>query len=511
MIIAALLHGALFADSYRLFLGTYDASHPQRARKNAQEAVEKAAAAGIETEVVTSRNKKGTFLIVQTAILPDKKAFLQLKSAAERAHLDFFVKQYDTAHKPVSGQREVKPAKLHKAQKSAKKSGKRSAAQTESDPFFGSNETMVEILEGGLALKEKMLTQKGAYLKHVSRAYRDSGLSLKLVGERAINSERNGFETAIVWDLLGGGLLQKRGEVRRMQIEKGIRFDSENRHITENYRELALYEIEAIKNRIQRHFSGMRVALLEKMRRYARKRLREGYLTQDRYEAIKSAYTTEHERLLYYESVTQKRFDRRYRSLIAKIEKVRLLPPVRLQEEALQKSLDLQILKERLALIGSDGGWQKRVRADIYLNRKEYTFIDRRETLAGMHLKIPFNLLDDGDEKEMEKIEKEQLQRKIESEEMLLKRRVLHAYDAVRYRQNRIVRLSEAIAKERKTIALLRKREKLALSAESGDTKLQKLEHRLQILALQRERWLLRAEILEELATLQYLTGIRIL
>lgn len=501
------LHAVLLADSYKLFLGTFDDSYPERAQKHADEIVKKAQAAGIETHIKKVRNQKGTFRIVESVRFKDKAAFIRAKNGAKRAGLDFFSKRYPSAtnanKREVSQKREKKS--LHRG---AKQRGK-SAVKTKPSLFFGSNDTMVRVIEEGLALQKQMASEKRDYLKSVAKAYDDSGLALKLVGERALNSERNGIETAIVWDLLDGGYVQKRRIKREKELQKGIHFDTGSKNISENYRRLASYEMEAVKNSIRHHFTKERTALLEKMKRESKKRVQQGLLTGDRYDRIRTEYRKERESLLYFEKVIKKPFDMRYRRLVKKIEKIRLLSRERMQKEAVKNSIDLKVLKERSKLLETDYGWTSKVKADIYLDRKQYTFIDRRETLAGMHVKIPFNLL--SDEREMLAIEKRQLQRKLKSEKMLLKRIVAQYYDSISYKQNKITRITEEIAMARKEISMVAKKRRLGIITQNSDPRLEKMRHRLHILKLQEDRWLLRADILQELVELQYLSGIKVL
>ena len=160
-------------------------------------------------------------------------------------------------------------------------------------------------------------------------------------------------------------------------------------------------------------------------------------------------------------------------------ENYRRLASSKSEIEAEKNSIDVEVLKERSKLLKTDNGWTSKVKADIYL--------DRREILAGMYVKIPFNLL--SDVKEMLAIEKRQLQRKRKSEKMLLKRMVAQYYDSISYKQNKITRITEEIA-------MVAKKNRLGIVTQNSDFRLEKMRHRLHILKLQEECWLLHADIL---------------
>lgn len=63
----------------------------------------------------------------------------------------------------------------------------------------------------------------------------------------------------------------------------------------------------------------------------------------------------------------------------------------------------------------------------------------------------------------------------------------------------------------RKEISMVAKKSRLGIVTQNSDPRLEKMRHRLHILKLQEERWLLRADILQELVELQYLSGIKVL
>jgi hypothetical protein len=495
----------LYADSYKLYFGTFDATHPKLAEKNANDAVEKAKRAGLVTRINKIKNKKGSFLIVESVLLKDKESYDKAKELAKSAGLDFFSKRFPSK-KPKSD-----PSALDKPTHRTIKNDleTNSSIVTEKSPFFGSNQTMVSLIETGLRFQKKMAAEKEMYLKSVADAYDDNGLGVKLLGERALNRERNGIETGIVWDLFKDGYMHKRHIKRVKQLQNGIRFDADSKNISDNYREITYYDIENVKNLVRYHFTKKRLSILAEMKKEAKKRVRHGVWRQDRLNRIDAAYQKAYDAMHYFTKVKKKPFDWRYKDLIKNIEKYQLLPSEHMELEAKKNSFSLQMLKARMKLLDMGESWTSKIKTDIYIDRKQYTFIDRRETLAGIHVKIPYNLL--SDDKEMRAIERRQLRRKVASEEMLIKDRMMRYRDSISFNQNKITRMQDEIASVAKEIEMVKKREELGIIASDAVPRLDKMRLRLHLLELQEQEWILRAEILQKLIDLQYISGIRVL
>jgi hypothetical protein len=94
---------------------------------------------------------------------------------------------------------------------------------------------------------------------------------------------------------------------------------------------------------------------------------------------------------------------------------------------------------------------------------------------------------------------------------MLLKQLVTQYYDTISYKQNKISRIEDEIAALYKEIATAQKRSRLGIVASGSDPALAKMRLVLRILKLKEEAWILRAEILQKLIDLQYLTSEKVL
>ncbi len=381
--------------------------------------------------------------------------------------------------------------------------------QGEEEVLFGENPTMRHLLEDGLGFRKDMMRTKEAYLKLYEAQFKKTALEVNIGAERALYSERNGYETGISWNLFDNGYFGSRSVAAEKKIQKSIAFEHDVDTVLSNYSEVAYYEIEDIKRTILYRYAQRRHVLLQKGMVTARKKLRNGLLTRLAYERIETAYEKSKKAEEYFFVKEPKPFDRKYRKLIAAIETKRLIDVQKLTKLTLAHAPSVKIEKQKLAQSTMDDDWKQHLKAELYLERKEYTFVDRQETLGGLQVRIPLESYSKN--RELVRLEKEYSRQKMRSLKLILGKKVRYLYDRITYNREQIDRMQ----KERTLAQHQLEQYRYKVTHPAGERMRTRWENMLMtevnILDLEQNIWIARADILSALLKLQYLSGVRLI
>ncbi len=383
------------------------------------------------------------------------------------------------------------------------------AADAGSDPFFGENGEMRKIIEEGLQIKSHMQAEKARYLDAYESSMRRNGLSAVLGAERALGQKRNGFATGLRWSLFDGGYFGSREDARRKRLQEEIAYNREIEGVVSAYTKIAALEIGSIRHTIAYHYSGMKRPILKRLLRQAKRKLHSGIITRATYRQIKALYDKNEKALHYLKFHQGKKFDQKYRKLIEKIETVKLLPLDRITERAVAHAVSVENARAKLQLADDPEGIADHIKTTLYLDRKQYTFVDRRETLAGVGVAIPLDTFSKSDE--LRSVTKQHLKIEARSAELLLRKEIAARYDDIAWHKDLIAKYKRQIALYRGDISQLQARDRYAIAAAYGDSQIDTAMTKLKLLEERQHIWEERCEILINLIRLQYLSGIKIM
>jgi hypothetical protein len=376
-------------------------------------------------------------------------------------------------------------------------------------PIFGHNTTLLHLMEDGLDFRKDMLKTKEEYLALYEAQFHKTALEARLTAERAFSDRHNGYEVGIAWDMLENGYFGSRKKAYKKRLQRSIAFDYEIEDIISNYSQVAYYEIKDIKRTIAYYYEQRRNRLLKKALQDAAQRVRIGTMTRMDYDKLETEYEKSCEVLDHIYLKRAKPFDTKYRSLISTIETKKLLNAEKLKRLTLQNAPSLKIEQQKLKAATLEDKWTDHIKAEFYLNQKQYTFVEREETLGGVQLRIP---LDDFKEKEqLVKLEREYTLQKIRSLRLFLGKEVTFLYDNIAFHKERIGKLKQEKRYQLKLIKHFNYKNRHPVRGDIRVSEKEQFLKRVQILELERDIWLERADILGALLKLQYLSGVRLL
>ena len=368
--------------------------------------------------------------------------------------------------------------------------------------LFGKNDAFVYLMEEGLSYRKSLEQTKERYLRLQAARQRSTGLTLRGGAERAIEHERNGYYAGISWDLFDQGYFGSKAASRRAALAKAADFERNIAETTENYAKIARYEIEAIKQHILYSFAEYETKMLRAYLKQLDHKLRQGLITR----MTRDKYATmlqKTEMMQRYLSAQQgKAFDVKYRKLISRIEKTKLLSREKVKAYTIQNAPQIKMEARRAEAAGSDTSLLEKIRASLFVERKSYTFITRDETLAGIDVKLPLDIDTSGDE--LQKLEKQYSMQRRKSIEAVLRHQVDALLDTIAYHKERIAEIQKELAYENRLLGLARSGK---YSAAGGDPFLIDLK----MTELTRDLWLERADVLGALLRLQYLSGVKLM
>ncbi len=491
----------LQAASYTLQLGAFDVSHPAQAKEAAQELIEKAKAAGIETRQVVRRVGSHRYLLVQTEVYPRVADLAEIKKRAKRARLDFFIRPVSDSKRAAD--KPPAPPKPVKTTSSATKT--QHTAST--DDLFASNSRFREIIEEGLEIRQRMYMDKERFLESYREHISGAPLEAKLKFERAVGAERDGADVGLLWNIYDGGLFGKK-RIQTRTLAKSLAYENDIGKISDTYAKMAQLEIAGIKKNIDYIFTREESGVLQEMLRHYRRRLASGLITRNMYDTLFTRYQQKRKSLDYLAYQTFEKFDSRYRKLVTGIEDVKLLDIKTLQQVALQNLLSRQREELRYVKLSTEERWYDGIRVRGFLDRKQYTFIPRRETLAGIELNVPLSIKH-GDS--YARAQRTLLKQKHASEKLLLAKEIDALYMDIAYRKSEIEKLKKALHLSQKSLRRIALKRRAPIASERADLYYQQMQQRLALVEDQHRIWSLRADILLDLIQLQYTSGVRIL
>jgi hypothetical protein len=492
----SLLAMSIHAAAYRLQLGAFASSQ----KKYAEQLVAKATNAGIDADIVTRRVDGKPYLLFQTPSRPHVRDLKIWEKRAKSAHLDYFIRRADNLSeltKMPPAPPKIKADAVHRSVSGNKVE----------NALFADNPRFREIIDKGLEIRETLRRNKEHFLESYREESAVSPLQAKLKFERAVNRERNGADVGLLWNIFDGGLFGQRRHAARIAA-KSVAYENEIEKISDNYVKMAKIEIAEIKKNIGFYYTTLQTGLMKKMVRHYKRALAAGTVTRTLYDRFVRDYAQKRKSLEYLAYQNYEKFDKRYAPLISNIEKVKLLDIDTLRQIAMQKILTRQQEVARYNDLKSSTGWKENMKAKAYLDRKQYTFIDRRETLAGIELNIPLTLRDGtGYAKEQQKLMREAHR----AEQLMLKKEIEAIYLDIAYRKSEIEKQKkhgEFLKKRMQSIAV---RRSAPIASEKGDLYLESMQNRLDMLETEQRVWELRTDILLDLIQLQYTSGVQIL
>ena len=385
----------------------------------------------------------------------------------------------------------------------------KTASVSESVDFFGSNPVFVKLLEDGLAVQKEMQKSKESYLALYETQQRQSGLEARISAEKALNADRDGFEAGLNWQLFSNGYFGSQQEAKRKRSQKALMYSKDMQNILARYSKVAAYEIEDIKKSISYYYTVQKEDLLHRLYTLSQKKLRRGLLTKSTFVKIDTRYRQSSKDLHYLSSQHKEKFDSRYKALISSIEKTRILDLDTILKVSLKDSPAMQSEKEKARLLDLEENWAEEIRGKLYVKRKEYTFIDRKETVAGFQLDIPLDYF--GGKDELAKLERQKFERMKKSIELLFRKEIGKIYENIVYHKNAIEKVHEEVHYLQTLMEQIEHKKRNPLPVESRDFTTQKLFTEVRLIEADENIWLHRCDILIALIKLQYLTGIKIL
>ena len=381
-------------------------------------------------------------------------------------------------------------------------------SQDEEGILFGENPTLRHLLEDGLSFRKDMMRTKEAYLKLYETQFHRTALEARMGADYAFNSGYSGYDAGIAWNMFDNGYFGSRNIATEKKVQKSIAFEQDIDTVLSNYAQVAYYEIEDIKRTILYRYAQKRYALLQNGLATAQKKLRNGLITRIAYQQIKTAYEKSKKTQEYLYVKNAKPFDIKYHNLIADIETKRLIDADELIKLTLEHAPLVEIEKQKLAQATLDDDWKQHMKAEFYLKQKEYTFINRQEVLGGFQVRIP--LEDYSKNQELLHLEKNYSQQKMRSLELILGKKVSYLYDRITYNREQIERMrKEHELAHHKLKQYQYKVNNIAanrMKMQWEDTVITKVN----ILDLEQNIWIARANILSALLKLQYLSGVRL-
>ncbi len=376
-------------------------------------------------------------------------------------------------------------------------------------PFFGQNTTLLHLMEDGLHFRKDMMRTKEQYLDLYEKQFHTTALEARIKAEHAFKYNRDGYEAGVAWRILRNGYFDARQKAKQMRLQKSILFERDIETMIANYSKVAYYEIEDIKQTISFYYVTKRNRVLGAARERALKQLRRGMITRMAYDKIDTAWQKSTEALEHLYSKSDKPFDTKYRNLISTIEHRRLISVQKLKALTLHNAPSLKIEAQKDAINSLEDDWQSHVEAEIFLERKSYTFIEREETLGGVQLRIPLQSYDKSDA--LLKLERAYSRKRLQSRKLYLEKEVDYLYDAIDFHRERIAKIDKEIAFY--TGILKQCRYKMAHPLQQSREHLQEqiVSSQVKLLELEEAVWIERADILGALLKLQYISGVRLL
>ena len=368
--------------------------------------------------------------------------------------------------------------------------------------LFGTNDVLVYLMEEGLSFRKSLEETKDRYLRLHKARLQSSGLTLKGGAERAIEHERNGYYAGISWELFDQGYFGSKAASRRAALNKAVDFERNIAETTANYAKIARYEIEAIKQHIFYTFAKQEAKMLRTYLRRLDRQLRQGLITRitrDRYATMLQKTETMQR---YLAGQRGKAFDAKYRKLISRIEKTKLLAREKVKAYTIKNAPQIKMEEQRAEAASSSDSLLEKIRASLFVERKSYTFITRDETLAGIDVKLPLDI--DTSSDELRKLEKQYSRQRRKSIEAVLRHQVDALLDTVAYHKERIAEIQKELAYEKRLSKLSRSGRQAAAGRDPFLID-------LKITELTRDLWLERADVLGALLRLQYLSGVKLM
>ncbi len=377
--------------------------------------------------------------------------------------------------------------------------------------FFGHNPQFVDIMRNSdIQTLAKIEEEKYKALSNYKKEHSYSGLKVKFNADTELNHHRGGYDTKLSWDLLSGGYLGYQKDAQRDVVKEEIELNGLFLDTKTDFMKVAISEIDTIEESILYHYMRLRAGFLKNVVMKEKKRVSKGVLSIQSYEELNNIYKKVNNTISYYRSFQPETFDIGYRSFIKDIEHfplndLKTLTNYALVHDKTLKSLQLQVKNE--SSLGRK--WEDRVRANVYVDRQKYTFLDRKDTKLGFNLSLPLDT--PRDKNDLGKVKMALYNQKLKSRKELLKKNISYIYTKVNYHKNKIVSLKNEIRYYRSQLRHLNLKSKHPILSDEFDPIKESALKYLHIIDVDQSIWQERCEIIKNYITLQYLTGIKIL
>ena len=482
-------------DTYSLQLGAFSTKN----HKEADQLLIKAKQAGLECQKKKADKDGKKYLFVRC----DQPNLYRLNIAvkkAKKANLSYY---------------RILPSKKTKLFKPKKNPAHKSFTQLYhhealEDLFFGENSQFVQIMQGSSSNNLEQLKKiKDAYLQEYQKSLSFSGLELQTAVTGVADRGNVGYDAKLVWNIFDNGYYGYKKDALQKRLQNGIDFDNIIKQTQSDYAQIALFEIDEIKKYIAFKYNHKKQTILHNLLKNEKKSLDAGLITLNRYENTEILYQKAKQALNYLRFTPKKVFDIRYKDFIQKIEDIHLTDENALAQSALKHDVSLKVQKERMNQIDTLPSWKDRIKADIFVDQKRYTSIPRDDTLAGFQVSVPIELHHPSDELSSIKLQTFKLREK--SYKALLQKRVHYYYTKLYESQKIINQMKKQMHLEQKSLRHLTVKEEHPIGDMTLDIKHQKSIHKLKILELEQNIWFERCQMLKNLVTLEFQTGVKII
>ena len=378
------------------------------------------------------------------------------------------------------------------------------------DLFFGENQQFVQIMHGSSTSNiEELKKIKDAYLEEYKKALSYSGLEFQTSVSAIPDKNSAGYDAKLVWNIFDNGYYGYKKEAMQKALQNGMDFDSILKQTQSDYAQIALLEIDEIKKYIAYEYSFQKYSLLKKLLSYDKRRIDKGIITLSTYEKTHTLFQKSKQAVNYLRFSPKKVFDKRYKTLIQRIEKIHLTDEQILADDAVRNDVALQVQKERMEAIDLTPDWKDRIKADVFVDRKRYTSVPRDDTLAGFHFSMPLQLHQPS--QELSSIKRQTFKLREKSYKALLQKKVHFYYTKLYESQKTIAQMQKEILLNQKSLSYAHIKREYPIGKKAIDLKHQEIMTRLQMLELKQNIWIQRCEMLKDLVSLQFQTGVKIL
>jgi hypothetical protein len=445
---------------------------------------------GLECSTVQEDRTDGRYFFVRCGKANSYKEIKKSIKKAKLAKLDYFYLKYDDSEKVYK----KKPV---------------SQNNSYAFPLFGKNEELMQILYNKKSIsKDELARRKEIYLKSIASSESFNGLYLKGGASNNFGIDRHNYNIRLQWNIFGDGYLESQSDMKKILIKKELEYEQ----IMDEYQrlnlELSLYKIHAIDNYINHYFLKEQKNILAKIEERSKKRLDASLITSEIFFKRKKRYEDIKQKLFYYDSLEKEPCDVSLKPIISTIEDIEIADKRGLAQYAYLHSYELKNRQKKIELSNMDDNWLKRLRTNLYVEKKKVVYLDDLDTVAGFQVQLPLDFDKDDKYKDIEvetsKVEAQLLKK-------LIDKNVDEIYRKIDYHKNHINILKSDITSLEDETKVLQIKEDYPFGKQNRDPIYEREMLKVSVSKHKQEIWQERLAIMKLLLKLQNLTGVQVL